>query len=228
MKLYELQIEKDWRIPVVKPKKPIGKSDKGSLLGSGRQGSAYGFENRPNSIIKFVKSTDRLGKGYQFDDHINFINMVVKHQDNPFFPKIYNAKIYDQSEHNMPDVLVVQMEKLHHLTAKKLEDVASHVLASLGFEKINKSARTPDTNYDEHDNDKAGEINHSWEYALHKTLAHKDEREQLIDRTKNPKLKEALIYLEPLFQKFGSDITEKNIMFRLTSSGPHLVFSDPV
>ena len=46
--------------------------------------------------------------------------------------------------------------------------------------------------------------------------------------TPDPKLKDALRLLEPLFNKFAADVHANNVMVRFNGSKIHLVLSDPI
>ena len=218
MKLFELtenikpvadfDLGMDWKIPVVQMKDSNIPAEKGDKLGQGRQARVYEFPNRPGTIIKHVS----IDAGFKDDPHANFINLAIIHQDNPFFPKIYNAKIYvNERGHGM--ALVVQMEKLHRMSSNALSEVGASLLASLGIgpESV------------EFDNHGAQSLDN----RLWQAFESSERRMELADKTKNPHLAKAIYAIEPFFRKFHNDIMSANLMLRLTSAGPHLVFTDP-
>lgn len=225
------------RIPIVTIKKPIDTSQAGrnqsvSKLGSGIQGAAYGFKSRPNAVTKLA-NMESLN-----DSYLNYIQTILQHQDNPFFPKIHNAKIleYTQSrwdprihDEDLDDrdreemrrpryTLALQMEKLQPLGNTNLRDSAAQVLQSLGLEE-------DDFNVDNWDDPKNKD--NMWDEVMRTNFGDAGFRKQLASKTKNPKFKEALQIMEPVFQKYGSDLKEDNMMARLTQYGPQIVFVDP-
>jgi len=198
----------DWKIPVVQMKDDTVPSERGDRVGIGRQARVYEFPNHPGAVIKHI-SIDPEPKE---DPHANFINLALHHQDNPFFPKIYNTKIYvNKNEISM--ALVVQMEKLHPIASNALSEVGASLLASLGI--------GPDsTEQDQHGSQNID--NRLW-HAFESSTR----RMELAENTKNPHLAKAIYVIEPFFRKFHNDISSQNLMVRLTSAGPHLVFTDP-
>lgn len=218
MKLFELKISKapsadfdlgiEWKIPVVQTKDDTIPSEKGKQIGRGRQARVYEFPNRPGSVIKHVS----IDPDVKEDPHANFINLALIHQDNPFFPKIYNAKIY-VNKNKIGMSLIVQMEKLHPIDSDTLSEVGASLLASLGI--------GPDSvEFDQHGIQNID--NRLWQAFESSTR-----RMELAENTKNPHLAKAIYAIEPLFRKFHNDISSQNLMLRLTSAGPHLVFTDP-
>jgi hypothetical protein len=123
---------------------------------------------------------------------------VQAHQDNPFFPRIYKAKIYKDEENLY--ALRVEMEKLISLYDPKMIDTAPHIFRQLGL------------SFGSHDRN-------DWNNPAYV--------KDVIESTNNPKFAEALRILSPYFQKFSSDLHKKNMMVRLTGSGPQLVITDP-
>jgi len=145
------------------------------------------------------------------DSAIKFLNLILDRQDNPFFPKIYHARLYRDSQGKMKHmILLVQMEKLVPLTSGRIKDVAVHLFQQLGFGKW-------ETDIDE----LALEIEHlmdrSPEYV-----------EEFLNKSKNPKFKEAVETIMPYIKERGfADLHSGNWMVRLTNHGPQLVIVDP-
>ncbi len=209
MKLSELietvETSGDWNIPIIQTKTDNRPSERGKYMGSGRQARVYEFPNLPGSVIKHVM----VNPNVKIDTHANFINLALKHQDNPFFPQIYNAKLYTDDKRTEV-VLVVQMEKLFPTTAWKLADSTEALLNSLGI----NSKPLPDQQANIDD-------------ILWNAFKTSTRRLELAEETKNPQFAKAIYTLEPLFMKYANDISASNMMIRLTSVGPHLVFVDP-
>ena len=154
--------------------------------------------------------------------------MALDHQDNPFFPKIYNAKIYiyplnHVGGHAHDGILYVEMERLHELNANKLRDNIEPILQSLGISSdlIKHNAELMTTS-----NDYGGDMY----YVLFDFFKDKESMKKLLASSKNPKFKQALqIILKTNDENYISnlDLHGGNLMFRLTGVGPQLVFSDP-
>jgi hypothetical protein len=171
------------------PERMAGKNHE--EIGLGR--TAVTFKSKkPNTVIKtsYHKSLD--------DPYITYLKTVQAHQDNPFFPRIYKAKIYKDEENLY--ALRVEMEKLISLYDPKMIDTAPHIFRQLGL------------SFGSHDRN-------DWNNPAYV--------KDVIESTNNPKFAEALRILSPYFQKFSSDLHKKNMMVRLTGSGPQLVITDP-
>jgi hypothetical protein len=184
--------------PPVNIKKDINITSR--KIGSGIQGVAYKHPKQPNVIIKTAKMKDP-----QTDPYANFIRMVLKHQDNPFFPRIYSAKIYNTPNSN-DYTMVVTMEKLYPVYRNpKLDDI---VIDNFQLQGIDIKQVTDLFDY----------------------LHIPKNRYTIAKKTRNPKLREAFELLEPLFELPGTfmDMHHKNWMMRLTGVGPQLVIVDPV
>lgn len=151
---------------------------------------------KPNTILKtsYHESSN--------DPYFQYLKLVLDNQDNPFFPRIYNAKTYEHTTRKGRPVvaLVVEMEKLISPRHPKMRDTMPHLYEQVG---LNYSV------------DQRDEWNNP-------TFIKKVQQ-----KTTNPKFAEALQLLSPYFNKFKSDLHRKNIMVRLTGSGPQLVVTDP-
>jgi hypothetical protein len=176
----------------------------GDHMGQGTQGKAYLHPSRPNSIIKTADVEDP-----ETDSYVDFIKLSMKHQNNPFFPKIYNAKIVANKDNiQYPYTLIVNMEKLQPLRDSKVSDVAKEMLERLGFP--HHVAQIPDRDH------------------LFYYMNSSSNRAELANNTKNPQFKEALELLEPYIKYFHHDLHADNLMVRLTGSGPQIVIIDPL
>lgn len=205
MKLHEL-FEKDIRLTRGATSAQFTKTKQASRglkhLGGGVQGEAYELPSIPGTVIKTAKVRNPDKDGY-----VTFVKLALEHQDNPFFPKIYNAILRELtvSESGYPFELIVQMEKLHRMQTQELVDVVPHLFKRLGIE-----LPSDDTFY------------------LRQLFDDSNTRREYAEKTQNPKFKEALELLEPLFKKFRfQDLHSGNWMIRLTSVGPQLVIIDP-
>ena len=174
---------------------------------TGKSGVQAKVFRHPKDPTKVVKYADLGREDPAHDGYVRYINTILKHQNNPFFPRIYNAKIVHHSSGKA--TLVVVMEKLHFtFDTPALQDSGAAIIQSLGI-------------------DLEDPLNANDGYALLYYFDSSSKREELRNATKNPKLKEALSIMEPFFDLYGSDQHNENVAFRLTKVGPQLVFADP-
>jgi hypothetical protein len=170
-------------------------------LGSGQTTRA--FNSRTPGYV------DRLMyvKGKQ-DPYLKFIRMVRKHQDNPYFPHIPNAKLYktDQTAEDGTPIfrVLMQMEKLIPLKDKRIINIMDKKMRELGV--LDK----------EH-------LSRAWLKILFK-----DKYSKLVSSSPDPQFREALKLLKPYIDEFGNDLHHKNIMVRPTSKGLQPVLMDPI
>lgn len=249
MKLYEIKAN------IPKSKKAVGNILKNKNLaqaGTGVQAVAYLHKKFPNTIVKAIYIEGEHDAAYQF------VRLCMNHQNNPFFPKIFYAKMYDtrydgieQSKlyksNDLPDyrpqLLIVVMEKLHKIDEDMGYETSLQLLQSLGIlpEDLSKHPKQWTTQQwrERFDKNAAGyEDEEEWwtnldepsplEYRIKGMFEIPKNRMWLRNNTNNPKLAEAMRLLEPLFRRFTPDIHMDNIMIRRTGVGPQLVFVDPV
>jgi len=204
MKTLDL-LEKD--IPrIEKNQRPMQLSRRHKVLGQGKQGIAQEHSRDPNKVIK---TSNIYTENPERDEYVQFIKMILDHQNNPFFPRIHSAKmVYNNQTDGYQ--LVTTMEKLIPLTGEKIKDASAQLMKQLGI-----TTRKPFS----HDED--------WTPNLWKWFDKPRNRSKLRRETKNPQLKQALELLEPYIKKFGQDLHTNNFMIRLTGHGPQLVILDP-
>ena len=132
MKLQDFVTEKETRmmgnIPVVTVARPPFGYGKKHYIGGGIQANVYAPPSlqRSNKVVKiammFVEPEN--------DAYTRYVNLVLDHPDNPFFPKIYFAKMYrvaDDSDDRADSddfYLMVELERLHEVRGERLIDVA--------------------------------------------------------------------------------------------------------
>jgi len=183
------------------------------------QGHARINTKTANTVIKIANIPN-----INDDEYVEFVKVVIANQNNPFFPKLYNAKVYetykDVDKEISPEMmagakykLVLHMEKLHSLSGEKTFDAALSTLEQLGFDVANYNTGQSDSRI--------------LDQILDRSFDEPSDRKALANKTKNPALKKALLLLEPFFVKFGNDMHSGNAMFRLTGTGPQLVIIDP-
>jgi len=206
----------------------------GDMLGYGMQAFARKNKQTANTIIKVI-AIDDLDEA-----NIKFVELCVANNGNPFFPIIYNAKLYEYAKSTDADMgtrttitafdgeskykLVIHQERLHTIedaTTNYIEAVV-HQLIGLGFDF------EPDR-----EDDIVGELkkpNPNFKWIINSLITELDwssGRAAIKKNTKNTQLKKALSVLEPYFREFNSDMHEGNVMIRFSPAGPQLVIIDP-
>jgi hypothetical protein len=180
---------------------------KGKNMGSGVQGYATMHPTQQNVVVKTadVYNVDE-------DAYVEFVKLALEHQDNPFFPKIYKAKLVRMGEffHR----LVITMERLHDISKPKIADAIVANFRRLGIpQDVADTTTSTDT---------------IKVIAIRALLNDRIYRQHLAKVTPNPKFREALTLLDPYIEKFVNDLHAQNWMARLTPSGPQLVIIDPI
>lgn len=217
----------------------LGQNPMLKFLGAGIQAMAFEHNKHPNTVIKVI----HLGHD---DIVVQFIKLCLAHQKNPFFPRIYKAKMYNVSAKGQrvdvlkfekmikdlyPDedieylkptveadkIMMVVMEKLHPL------------LGDISFEAVASSLQR--LGILDSDKDVMNMYPKDTVMLIRRALMNMNTdrfRAELIQKTKNNKFKEALQLLDPIFNQGAADIHSGNLMVRYTSTGPQIVLSDPV
>lgn len=195
---------------IIKINKNFDESKLGPLLGVGLYARVFKGK-KPGTVIRVARLESK------HDPYIKFLKLALKHQDNPYFPRIYNAKLYyNRSKKGTMGrnyILVIEMEKLVSVESEKIEDAFASFLYSLGYDT--KEGSGLDRGIDRFLND----------------LTIVNGRQEIRQRAVSngyQNLAEAIDVLGQLFQLFYPDLHEGNIMIRLTGVGPQLVFIDPV
>lgn len=172
------------------------------MLGAGVQGFAT-KTNKPNTVRK-VYGFDSYN-----DPYYQYIELIRKHQDNPFFPRIYRHTVYDNKSIQISFVSdyfntgVVMMEKLLPLNSKKLDErIALSLFHNLGIP--------------------IKEI-----IDVYGAFENSAAIQQIINTTTNQQFADALKILLSTGRK-AYDLHAGNWMIRLTSTGPQLVILDPM
>lgn len=178
-------------------------SPKLQRLGSGVQTVAY-ERKHANSVIRHTKVIDP-----KTDLHLKFIKIALQHQDNPFFPRIFHAKLYAPANYMEPHILLTEMERLQPLHVDEMFGSEQDILAffySIGF-KPNEVTT----------------LDYLQDFTDVPVLLRK-----LAQDTHNEKFAEALTILADEFHMNSFDLHSGNWMIRLTGVGPQLVIVDPV
>lgn len=160
-------------------------------IGQGIQADV--FHHVPtNKVIKLVSISGSSDPTYQF------LRIALKHQNNPYFPRIYNIKKYGKEYPH----LVVTLEKLHTMSDNDRDK----------YMKIVGSEYIPGERY----TDLRSRVRKLWLDPQY--------RKQIFDRATDSNLKNALRLLEPLFKHYTPDMHFNNVMVRHNGQ---LVFIDP-
>ena len=173
----------------------------GHGIGSGIDPSEVFLDlKHPNRILKVVAIADLN------DSYYRYLRMIEKHQNNPYFPKVYGIKVYDLEEEDGIYYLYAFMEKLLPMSSLPQEQV-HYLLNSIGIPYTGKVKQ---------------------DYSLRQQFKEPQERKAIRTETPDANLIKALRLMEPMFNKFGSDIHIENIMLRVgPSKHPQVVIVDP-
>ena len=249
MKVYELLNESNIKHVTVKQHPDI--EEKNKRLGSGFEARVYADKSGGTVIKELpIKGEVEDSATYQY------IDMVMSNQDNPFLPRIYNAKLY--THHTMgAKKLVVQMERLTDFNSENVAHLLPQLLAQLGINEfdVGQSSREhaqrmgSGSQPEENDYDTPEQIARDQRISRSQTLGDYGDalytkfrtpegRIKLIQGTDNAQLKLALKKTHDILQRdadktgktstMKADLHEGNVMLRLTSHGPQLVITDPV
>lgn len=224
MKLKYL-FELDRVIPIKKgssyvlPAQPKGTEERGRVhLGTGAQASASERPSKPGFIQKKVYFHT---KDHTKDPYFRFVQIILSHQDNPFFPRISSAKVYEDPAGNR--FMLIEMEKLFSINNPRLEHMWPHFLEQMGFDQQTiEHIILQYTKYKPWAEEELDEI-------MRKAFAMPQYRELMRQQTRNPKFREAMEVLEHLFAdpQIDVDTHTENLRARLTGTGPQIVLMDP-
>jgi hypothetical protein len=184
---------------------------KGEHLGQGVEATAY--HTGQGTITKIIEINPN--ESPKDNSTIRFLKLILQHQDNPFFPRIYNAKLYrnrnyKSTQQKIEYFMMVQIEKLTPISQKNIYDILPSIFKQIGVNPTKEK-------YDDND-------------IYTQALLDMDvsELKELSTRSKNPKFKEAINLLAPYITRYGNDLHDENLMIRLTPHGPQLVITDPI
>ena len=248
MKIHELLRESNIQEVVVKRMPKFLDSNK---VGEG--GDAQVYAAKTNSVIKVTDYYDSHN-----DPIYQYVDTVMSNQDNPFFPKIYSAKVYTTPETKdkyLKGKLVVTMEKLFPFGGEKTAHFLPQLLKQMGISEndIDSSGEFGNQAYltakktidvershasDDRDSDASdrGNMTHHLGDILAKLFKTTEGRKKLMQQSKSPELKQALTLTHDIIERLkndperqaAGDLHQENIMYRLTNVGPQLVIVDPI
>ena len=194
------------------------------ILDVGGQAIATLHKRFPNKVIKTIQI-------YGTDDPVyQFLRLALKHQNNPYFPRIYAVKQYDTQQLTYSDredqfseldvedkyspapsqlekTLFVVMERLYPLSS-----IDYQVLEKLGIEDVEIPAYMQQHFRVDEIKFRTAFNSPKWRKVMYNTVQDKY-------------FKQALRLLEPLFRHYVPDMHDSNIM---TRDNGHWVIIDPV
>lgn len=197
-------------------------------IDAGAEGDVY--ETRSgNSVLKVVRLHEMEAKN---NSYMRFVSVCLAHQDNPFFPKIFSAKVYrirpeqqqhtktrrpadspyDEVDEHAMNVLVVHMERLIPI------DMVSDAVRQKVFGRLEMKTFTDNHHHPQKFKDK----------LLANDLGTRRNVRKMIESTTNVNFRTALQALQHLFAVFDGDTHSGNWMIRNSGSGPQLVIIDPI
>ena len=105
------------------------KEKKARKIGSGCFGTVYGSRS--------LKTVFKTGDVDDNDGYLAFIEHALKHQSNPWFPKIKNVTIYRSTKEEFHSYFVIEMERLNELKrADEGSDVVELLDAMIDSDKV--------------------------------------------------------------------------------------------
>jgi len=248
MKVYELLMESNIKHVRVKTLPNLrGRDEKpNKLMGTGTSAQVFAGGDA-NTVVKEIGNYEKPDN----DPHYHYIDMVMSHQDNPFFPKIYSAKVYEvvgvegNMYNNDEATMVVQMEKLTSFDSTKTQHLLPQLLKQFGIsindmddnEAFINAANMSDVERSHNANQAQGaDANDNLGKILSTKFRTAGGRQELMNSTTNPQLRQALSLTHDIIEKLKhdkerpttGDLHHENIMVRLTSHGPQLVIVDPI
>ena len=249
MKVYELLIERTSNIKHVTVKQHPDIGERNKEIGDGFEAKVYA-DKSGGTVIKEVPIKGKIEDSATYQ----YIDKVMSNQDNPFLPRIYNAKLY--THHTMgAKKLVIQMERLTEFNSEKVAHLLPQLLAQLGIDdsdvgqtsrehaqRMRSGSQPEENDYDTPEqiarDQRISRSQALGDYGdvLWKQFRTPEGRIKLIQATDNAQLKLALKVSHDILKKgaaspgmeMKADLHDSNIMVRLTPHGPQLVITDPV
>jgi len=112
----------------------ISKNPSYEKKGAGIDAYVFQHKKNPHEVIKIASIIDENDATYQF------VKLILEHQDNPHFPKIYDVRLYrsepEKKFHGqlVKYKMVIRMEKLVPLTIEKTRHMLPILLSQLGID----------------------------------------------------------------------------------------------
>ena len=231
MKIEELITEIKFK-PRISDKSTSGvlQSPKLQFIAAGCQAIAYYHKTHPNTVVKVAAISGE-------DDPLwQFLRVCINHPNNPYFPKVFNHKIFNlknitpeeedylethpefeylpiHDKRNMQILLVT--ERLYETSAEQFNSI----LTQLGLVDYIVKHRNSYQRINRH----VDNLEVAWANLMDKPQFRREIRNIATDKH----FKDAMRILEPLFARKGfyADVHLANMMIR---SNGQLVFNDPL
>ena len=188
------------------PKKDV------SRLGSGISSIALSKKSKPHEV-KRITHTVRNGAGLNDDPYLNFLKVAVKHQDNPYLPRIYSVKTFLSTEGNY--TYYVDLERLHSWKELSWAQWAYLFKKFFGTQiRDNREIYSKQGAAEKFAEDFKKTV-HDFYKKTHGVIISKY-------------LNDALKLISPFVENFYIDLHQENIMFRFTPYGVQPVITDPL
>jgi len=211
-------------------------------VGDGVESVAF-FHETSQIIVKVLQF-----KSYMTEEQVKneatykYLQEITKefNSGNPHFPKIYSVKFFNSHPKHIDDLVgdnhiyaFIKMERLRELDIDRDYEMVKGALYNSGFDFYDMAGMRLKGNTGEiidtskSEEDQLYDFFDAIEYYMHF-----GQQKQFIKKIyeKNPKFAKAMITIHNLRKKynFDLDIHSGNIMIRVTSIGPQLVFTDPL
>lgn len=215
---------------------------KQNFVGSGYQTDAFKHPKHGKTVIKLVHIPD---DDYRvIEGAVWYVNAVLGNPNNPFFPRIHKAKIYesgglvdremdsvesDRDHYNdYTAIMFLETEVLIPVDHPNLAHSMDEMLEAVGItkEKLTPLMRMSAAQMHQHAKYVGGMTTAE---VLGSIPANKFAR--VADTTNNPELAKAIHIMHEVVTSHPSadiDIKDDNFMVRITSVGPQLVLNDPI
>lgn len=174
------------------------------FIGQGAQGMALARPKKINVITKI------FGFDSENDPYLKFIQALVNTDtSNPYMPRVEKLRVFNKpfisnhagEEYN--NSAAVDIERLLHLTNPKVREAAKHQLQRLGVRSFSSLD--------------ASDMWKQYQAGVGSGTIDSD-----------PQFEEAVRFIRRVTDELGLDLHSRNIMVRMTSTGPQLVLVDPV
>jgi len=168
------------------------------------------------SVAQHAKKEDVVNRTMEVNDnrYLSFLRVVLEHQNNPFFPRIYHVRQYRYDNRLM---LFIQMERLEpiNLNASVLKQIGIDLSPEYIEKEALKSLQKQHFRSFYHDAYEKFAAERDIVYRdVHNFFDSKRSRQALKAQSENPHFHEALDLLEPFFKHFAQDLHGGNWMVR--------------
>lgn len=198
----------------------------GDIIGKGSFANVH--QTGPNTVTKVAE----IEYGEQ-DPIVMYLKECANHPNNPFFPNIKHAKMYEHRTSNdmIAQMLIVQMEKLQPLNTATFRKAVLAEFGNIGFELTDEEKQRIQRKNENISEDELHEK--VLENLMHKVWTVFDmsteDVSKFLAQVNNPHFEEAVWILTDLKfnEGFEFDMHTGNWMVRTSGKTPQLVITDP-